>query len=144
MSLQAVIGSNPEVLAALLQKAPALVNSRDADGDTPLHFLCYDIIIQDSNVEARLKVLLHAGADPGLLNENGRTPPGILRSSQVFFEEGNACQGYSQDQITTQRECMKRMISIMVGQSNDAEGDAGLWFVNLRIHNNIWIEGDED
>merc|ERR1712046_440860 len=62
-----------ELLQLLLQRDPASANVTDVDGDTPLHHVAGASELEAEDLRAVVELLLAHGANPKLINSEGRT-----------------------------------------------------------------------
>lgn len=73
----AMLCRNVDVLKMLLTEDQSSINVRNIFGQTPLHWAAW------WNHKAFVKALLAAGANADVLNEDGRTPDRVTRSSEI-------------------------------------------------------------
>lgn len=73
-TLASVLASVSDVMFPHLENAPVEVNSRDCDGDTPLHVMA----VRGNNVGA--EILIENGADVNATGDMGQTPLHIALS----------------------------------------------------------------
>lgn len=64
---------NEDMIKLLIDEIGVCPNTRDEDGNTPLHYLARGDVPRSMDQKA-LKLLLDRGADPTLQNSNGLTP----------------------------------------------------------------------
>merc|ERR1711972_681109 len=62
-----------ELLRMLLQRDASSANVQDEDGDTPLHHVAGASELEPDEIRAVVELLLSHGADPKLLNKEGKT-----------------------------------------------------------------------
>jgi ankyrin repeat protein len=77
----AVISGSQEILEAVLALNPKTINTKDAEGNTPLHYAVM------TNALAKIALLKSAGANPMIANKAGETPRGLAQEKVDF---GNA------------------------------------------------------
>lgn len=78
---EATISSNQAILEAVLALNPKTINTKDTQGNTPLHYAVM------SNALAKISLLKSAGADPKIKNKDGQSP---LSLAQERVNAGNA------------------------------------------------------
>lgn len=78
---EAVISSNQEMVQAVLNLNPKTINTKDAKGNTPLHYAVM------TNALAKIALLKSAGANPTIKNKEDQSP---LSLAQAKVNAGNA------------------------------------------------------
>lgn len=69
-----------EIIKKILEKERTLINLKDSEGDTPLHYICYD----KYDLPEIAEFLIKNGADLRAINKYGNTPLrcSILKGNQ--------------------------------------------------------------
>lgn len=74
---------SPEAVMALLENG-AKPNLRDSLGNTALHY-CLEGLIDESGVE-KIRILLKAGANANIVNNDDKTPKDIVKSNFIYYQ----------------------------------------------------------
>ncbi|XP_054718966.1 ankyrin-1-like [Uloborus diversus] len=92
----AVSSKNPSAVHAILQSDPSLIDMKDSEGNTALHYAT------GYGHEEIVKMLLAKGAIPHLQNRRGQTPLHIIVSGPFYAEEEDDI--YSEDEDDEYRD----------------------------------------